>query len=60
MKVKDRVYVKDQKGKKWIGTIININPFREPSMRYCIDLDDYDKDFVFVGKERLELVEGKR
>lgn len=57
MKVKDRVLVKDKQGKKWLGTIININPFREPSMRYCVDLDDYDEDVVFVGEKDLELVE---
>lgn len=55
MKVKDRVLVKDKQGNKWLGTIININDYREPSMRYCVDLDKYDKDYVFVGEDDIEL-----
>lgn len=57
MKVGDRVLVKDNKDNKWIGTIININPFREPSQMYCVDLDSYSKDYVFVSEKELELVE---
>lgn len=55
MKVRDRVLVKDKQGNKWLGTIININYYREPSMRYCVDLDKYDKDYVFVGEDDIEL-----
>ena len=53
LKVRDRVLVKDRQGNKWLGTIININDYREPSMKYCVDLDEYDKDYVFVGKKIL-------
>lgn len=55
-KVNDRVYLIDNKGNKWIGTIININEYREPSKKYCIDLDDYKKDYLFVGIENIEKV----
>lgn len=57
MKVNDRVLVKDNKGTKWLGTIININNYREPSMQYCVDLDDYAEDYVFVGEDDIELAE---
>ena len=56
MKVGDRVLVKDNQGNKWLGTIININDFREPSMKYCVDLDSYNKDYVFVGEDDIENV----
>ena len=56
MNVRDRVLVKDKQGNKWIGTIININDFREPHMKYCIDLDEYEIDYVFVGENDIELL----
>lgn len=57
-RVRDRIKVKDKNGKVYLGRIININIFREPNMKYCVDLDDFPigKE-VFVGEEDLEFVE---
>lgn len=52
-KVGDRVLVKI-KGTKMPGTIVNINDYREPCMKYAIDLDDYKVDYIFVGENELE------
>ena len=60
LKVRDRVLVKDRQGNKWLGTIININDYREPSMKYCVDLDEYDEDYVFVGEKDIELAGEKK
>lgn len=34
-----------------IGKIHNINNFREPSMKYCIDIQSYD--FVFIPEDMI-------
>lgn len=52
-KVGDRVLVKIG-GTKIPGTIVNINDYREPFMKYAIDLDDYKVDYIFVGENILE------
>lgn len=59
MKVGDRVLVMDNNHIYHKGTIYNINKFREPSMRYAIDLDDYDEDLIFVGLGRIKKMEGE-
>lgn len=48
MKVGD--YVKTRVG--YIGEIININEFREPSMKYGIDFQGAD-DIIFIGDEHI-------
>lgn len=48
LKVGDKVELKS----KHIGTIININEFREPSMKYGIDVEGFS-DVVFVGEEQI-------
>ena len=48
-KVGDRVIVLA----KFHGSIVNISDYREPSMKYCIDLDEYKDDYVFVGEKEL-------
>ena len=60
LKVRDIVLVKDRQGNKWLGTIININDYREPSMKYCVDLDEYDEEYVFVGEKDIELAGEKK
>lgn len=54
-KVKDEVIVAN----KFVGVIVNINEFREPSIKYAIDIEGYDEDVVFVGEEDIELLEAK-
>ncbi len=52
---KDRVIVLDFKGEPVCpGTIVNINEFREPAVRYAVALDRYTDDLVFVSKEQLK------
>ena len=46
LKVGDKVELKS----KHIGTIVNINEFREPSMKYAIDIKGF-RDVAFVGEE---------
>ena len=55
-KVGDRVIVLG----KFHGRIVNINDYREPSMKYCIDLDEYKDDYVFVGEKELTVEEVNR
>ena len=45
------VRVKDLANICHIGKIYNINDFREPSMKYCIDIQA--SDFVFVSEEMI-------
>ena len=48
MKIGD--YVRTRWG--YICKIININEFREPSMRYSVEAS-YLKDIVFIGDEEI-------
>ena len=52
MKVGDRVWV----NKSIRGTIANVSDFRPPSMKYAVDLDNYDGDYIFVGEDALSLI----
>lgn len=35
------------------GTIFNINNYREPSLKYAVDLDGYTEDLMFLGENLL-------
>lgn len=48
LKVGDKVELKS----KHIGTIVNINEFREPSMKYGIDIKGFN-DIAFLGEEAI-------
>lgn len=52
MKVGDRVLV----NKAHRGTIANVSDYRPPSMKYAVDLDNYDGDYIFVGEDALSLI----
>lgn len=52
-KVRDRVVVIDGGGREFHGEIANISEYREPNLRYAIDLDDYKDDYVFVPECQL-------
>lgn len=54
IKVMDRVVITANNGQKFHGRVANINDFREPSMKYAVDVDGYDEDVVFVGEDRIE------
>ena len=47
MKVGD--YVRTKSG--FIDKIININDFREPSMKYALEQPGWNDDIVFIGEE---------
>lgn len=51
-KVGDIVIVKDLKGNKYKGEIININDYREPRMKYAVDIDGFN-DYVFIGENQI-------
>ena len=53
IKVRDRVIVTDVNGNKHHGIVANINDFREPCMKYAVDIKGYG-DVVFVGEEQIE------
>jgi hypothetical protein len=54
MKVRDRVVIIDNNGNPLAeGTIVNINNFREPSMKYAVDVDGYTEDLLFFGESQL-------
>ena len=53
-KVKERVVVTNLFNKPVCeGEIVNINDFREPALRYAVQVDGYD-DVIFVGKSDLQ------
>lgn len=56
-KVKERVVVTNLFNKPVCeGEIVNINDFREPALRYAVQVDGYD-DVIFVGKSDLQKLE---
>lgn len=55
-KVNDEVMIVDNFGNKVAeGVVYNVNEFREPSMKYAVDVEGYD-DFLFVGDLNLKPV----
>ena len=50
LKVED--YIRTKKG--WIAKIVNINDFREPSMKYGVEAS-YLKDIGFIGDEDIKI-----
>lgn len=53
-KVRDAVEIVNDKGEKLAeGVIHNINEFREPSMKYAVDVAGLD-DFLFFGEWQLK------
>jgi len=55
-KVQDKVEIVNEKGEKLAeGVIYNVNDFREPSMKYAVDIEGFS-DFVFVGESQLRPV----
>lgn len=53
-KVKDQVEILNINGDRVAeGVIVNINYYREPSMKYAVDVDGYTQDLLFFGEEQL-------
>ena len=51
-----RVIVTDVARTEFSGNLININEYREPSLRYCVELDDF-ADLVFVGRNQIRVAD---
>lgn len=52
MNIGDRVWV----NKSLRGTIANVSDYRPPSMKYAVDLDNYEGDYIFVGEDALSVI----
>ena len=52
----ERVEVKGNNNAWHKGILININEYREPELRCCVLLDDYQEDFVFVPEDRIRYI----
>lgn len=50
-----KVVVVDNLGNEYEGVIENVSDYREPSMKYAVDIG-WD-DFVFVGEESIHATE---
>lgn len=53
MKLEERMYVRftnSDKSYQYIGKIVNINEFREPSKKNAVYVSWYD-DYIFIGDE---------
>jgi len=35
------------------GTIINVNDFREPELKFAVDVEGYTEDVLFFGEDSL-------
>lgn len=50
-----KVVVRDYFGQEFRGKIVSINDYREPCMKYAVDIG-FD-DYVFVGEESIRPTE---
>lgn len=50
--VNDKVIILDYRGKEIECEIINVNHYREPSMRYAGYIESFN-DYVFVGEDEI-------
>lgn len=52
MKVRDKFRVKSKDGKTYTAVVVNINEFREPNMKYLLDMycDGEYQGELFVGE----------
>lgn len=51
---RDKVLIEDINGKLYKATIINVNEFREPCMKYVVELDEYsDMGDLFIGEDSI-------
>ncbi|MCR1835005.1 hypothetical protein NSA56_11420 [Oceanobacillus caeni] len=58
LQVRDRVTIFDGDGIPLaVGTIVNINNFREPCHKYAVDVDGYTEDVFFFGDKQLVKIE---
>ena len=54
-----RVYIENTNGYLYKSTVININEYREPSMRVSLQVDGIE-DIVFTGLENIKIMEDKK
>ena len=53
-----RVFIENTNGQLYKATVININEYREPSMRVSLQVDGIE-DIVFTGLENIKIMEDK-
>ena len=53
-----KVFIENTNGHLYKATVININEYREPSMRVSIQVDGIE-DIVFTGLENIKIMEDK-
>ena len=53
--VNSKVIVTDLLGREWVGTVVNVSDYREPAMRYAVDVGG--SDYVFAGDGDIREVE---
>lgn len=51
IEVNQKVLVRDYMGRMFPGKVVNINEYREPSMKYAVDIGA--DDLVFVGRNNI-------
>lgn len=51
IEVNKKVLVRDDKGSLFPGKVVNINEYREPEMKYAVDIGA--DDVVFVGENNI-------
>lgn len=56
IKARDPVIVTDLNGNELFGTVINVSDYREPAMKYAVDIHGFS-DVVFVGDSNIRLLE---
>ena len=53
-----KVFIENTNGQLYKATVININEYREPSMRVSLQVDGIE-DIVFTGLENIKIMEEK-
>ena len=51
-----KVFIENTNGHLYKATVININEYREPSMRVSLQVDGIE-DIVFTGLENIKIME---
>ncbi len=55
LKQGQNVIVTDANGNEYQGVLVNVNDYREPSLKYAVDIGL--DDFVFVGDKYIRALE---
>lgn len=56
IKAREKVIVTDLNGNEFVGTVVNVSDYREPAMKYAVEIPGFS-DVVFVGDSNIRLLE---